>query len=395
MTLSDKHHKHVTLSKPAFGEFGRNELAILGAPCGVIQELARVLAQQLSPFYSLAFVDMDHQTADLAHAEEGKKHNVPASSMMMEMTDKILFTRFDLRHPLSSADKRSFFNKEDLVLVNGNHFKGKCQILIIDPAKNLEKKLDQLIDVKLILLKDSSTRFPDFLKDKLLDWQKTPTFYLEDTHKITGWIKGWLDRSFPPVKGLVLAGGESKRMKRDKSSLNYHGKSQREHVLSLIQPYCVHAYLSCNAEQVEWLRGKFPFIADAFLNLGPMGGILSAMRMDPNAAWLAVACDLPYLSKLTLEYLIAHRNPSKIATAFLDPEGVFPEPLVTLWEPRSYPVLLQYLSQGYSCPRKVLINSEVELLVAPDKKEFYNVNHPGEYEEVLKELKPGSGPVVR
>src|SRR5690606_17420015 len=153
-----------------------------------------------------------------------------------------------------------------------------------------------------------------------------------------------------------------------------------------LQPLCSDTFLSCNPRQANKLTGNIPFIVDSFLDLGPTGGILSAFRADPNKAWLVLACDLPYLSKKSIQYLISHRNPAKIATAFIDPKGEFPEPLISLWEPKSYPVLLEYLSQGITCPRKVLINADVELLRAPDNKELVNVNHPEEYEAVLNDL---------
>lgn len=379
MTSKDKHQKHVALSKPTYGEFGRHELAILGTSCGTIQELVDQLSGRLNPFYKLAYVDKEH-----GHGE-GEELN------MVNLLEKDKFSRLDTHRPLSPFDKRRLFNSEDLVLINGNHFAGKHQIVVIDPVKNLEKKLDRLTDVQLILLKNPGMHFFDFLKEHLPHWQQLPVFNLSDTGGIADWVQNWLEQRFAPIKGLVLAGGESRRMQRDKGELVYYGKNQREHVLSLVQPFCSTAYLSCNSTQTEAMSDRRDIIEDVFLKLGPMGGILSAFRADPNAAWLTVACDLPYLTEATLQYLIAHRNPSKVATAFLDSEGIFPEPLVTLWEPRAYPLLLEYLSQGYSCPRKVLINSDVELLTAPDKKDFYNANLPEEYEKVVKELSSSGG----
>ena len=64
----------------------------------------------------------------------------------------------------------------------------------------------------------------------------------------------------------------------------------------------------------------------------------------------------------------------------------FPEPLITIWEPKAYPILLNYLSQGYSCPRKVLINSDVEI-VEVDEYFIQNINTPSEYEKAKNELK--------
>jgi molybdopterin-guanine dinucleotide biosynthesis protein A len=117
-----------------------------------------------------------------------------------------------------------------------------------------------------------------------------------------------------------------------------------------------------------------------------MGALLTALREDPDSAWLAIACDLPFLTVDTIQFLIKNRDTSKIATAFQSPYDEFPEPLITIWEPKSYDVLLKFLSQGYSCPRKVLINSDVCLLQAPDTKDLSNVNHPEEYQEALKSI---------
>ena len=72
-----------------------------------------------------------------------------------------------------------------------------------------------------------------------------------------------------------------------------------------------------------------------------------------------------------------------MATAFYDSDNKFPEPLITIWEARAYPILLQFLSQGYSCPRKVLINSDIELLAAPNVSELKNVNYPHERDEAF------------
>ena len=129
---------------------------------------------------------------------------------------------------------------------------------------------------------------------------------------------------------------------------------------------------------------EYPLVVDTYLNLGPMGAILSAFRQDPNSAWLVVACDLPLLDAATIGYLLKNRNPSAIATAFRSPVDEFPEPLIAIWEPKAYPALLSFLAQGFSCPRKVLINSPVELLTAPDPMALRNANTPEEAVEIAR-----------
>jgi molybdopterin-guanine dinucleotide biosynthesis protein A len=204
--------------------------------------------------------------------------------------------------------------------------------------------------------------------------------------EITDFFKKQMKAAIPPLKGLVLAGGKSQRMRYDKGLLNYHGKPQREHMGDIISQFCRETYLSCRFDQVDALAAEYPPLFDTFFDLGPMGALLSAFRSNPNAAWLVAACDLPFLDEKTVNYLVENRNPSAIATAFQSPENEFPEPLIAIWEPKAYPVLFQFLSQGISCPRKVLINSRVHLLEAPEPVALKNVNTPEEFNEAIKLL---------
>jgi len=75
-----------------------------------------------------------------------------------------------------------------------------------------------------------------------------------------------------------------------------------------------------------------------------------------------------------------------MATCFHNPETDFPEPLITIWEPRAYPRLLEFLSLGYSCPRKALINSDVQEIDIPDLQLLSNVNTPEELEKLQAEI---------
>ncbi|GAA4470231.1 hypothetical protein GCM10023189_58480 [Nibrella saemangeumensis] len=377
-----QHTKHAKLGRPALGTFARTELAILGTPCGNIKKLAYELTQRLSAEATVAYVDADHKGEDTVET-------IPALSAgaSMVFTDKITFNRFDLSRPLNDYQWKPLFTDYDLVLVNGNHFTAQVQIAVVDPKKPLEKKLDRLTDVQLLLLKDTDT-VPDYLQTHLGEkLSGIPMYHFDETDRIADWVQAYVRQQAAPLLGLVLTGGQSTRMGRDKATLAYHGKPQREYASDLLAKYCEEVYWSVNAEQAAELNGQTqPYITDSFLGLGPLGGILSAFRQRPDAAWLVLACDLPLLSEKSLDALVAGRNRSKMATAFLDSDGRFPEPLVSIWEPRAYPVLLQFLAMGHSCPRKALINSDIALLNAPDVQELTNVNDPATMQAVSAQL---------
>src|SRR5690625_5268042 len=127
------------------------------------------------------------------------------------------------------------------------------------------------------------------------------------------------ENNVPPLNGLVLAGGKSKRMGTDKGSMQWHGKEQRYYMADMLEPFCGERFISCSAEQVTDLDPAYKTLPDTFLNLGPYGGILSALRSQRDKAWLVLACDLPLMNEETLRFLIEHRDPEEIATTYESP----------------------------------------------------------------------------
>ena len=385
------HQKHAKLSRPSLGFFGRNEWSVIGTPCGNIQQLAFSIIQEMSQQYKVSYVDADHKSAD-EEAESGKRSDTAlAYGARLEYTDKINFHRFDQKAQLDSYQFRSIFNGQDMVLVNGNHFSAQKQIVVIDPKKekSLEKKLDRLTNVQLILLVDGAAEIYPFLTDHLGAIDHIPILKLKDHQGIIHFLQQKMEAAIPPINGLVLAGGKSQRMGVDKGLINYHGKPQREYAVELLQSFCEQTFLSCRPEQLAEMGDDLPVLTDTISGLGPFGAILSAFREYPDHAWLVIACDLPLLDEATIKQLINSRDSSRFATAFNSPVNEFPEPLIAIWEPRSYSVLFQFLAQGYSCPRKVLINSDVHLLDAGRPETLSNVNRPEEKEEILKVIGKG------
>ncbi|MGF7214437.1 molybdopterin-guanine dinucleotide biosynthesis protein A [Spirosoma lacussanchae] len=179
------------------------------------------------------------------------------------------------------------------------------------------------------------------------------------------------------LKGLILTGGQSRRMGQDKSQLVYHQKPQRDHLVDLLRPYCQAVFWSVNADQAAALTsGTQPFIVDALAIRSPLNGILSAFRHDSSVAWLVVACDMPLLTSRSLEALLTNRDPTRLATVFYDSTGRAPEPLLGIYEPAFAPVADRAVADGQLSPRQILQSQPVQLLTVPDVRELTNVNDP-------------------
>jgi molybdenum cofactor guanylyltransferase len=367
----EKHQKHNNLSRSTHGNYARCEIAVLGTNCSNIKQLFTEV-KNLLPAINFAVLEADHQASEQA-------------AYASNLTDKIAFMRYDSQLPLNNFDIRQLHEATDILLVNGNHFEANCQIAVIDEQKPLEKKLHKLTDVQLVITKTGT--IPSYFIEHLAghtpavinwgNWQALAHFFQKK-----------YEENIPKLNGLVLAGGQSQRMGTDKGLLNYHGSEQRLHTANLLASYCQQVYISLNSSQADSYQGPYPTLTDQYLNCGPLAGILTAFRHNPNTAWLVLACDLPYINQPSLAQITSQRNPQKLATAFQSSTGGFPEPLATIYEPRAYPKLLQMLSYGYDCPRKALINSNIQLLQATQSQALLNINTTAEYEQTIINISP-------
>lgn len=217
-----------------------------------------------------------------------------------------------------------------------------------------------------------------------LPWD-VPRFHRNDPEGIAGFVeRAWAARvASLPRFGLVLTGGLSLRMGCDKAQIETRGRTQADRTFRLLEGLCAQVYVSCRREQADW-PGRLgrPQIHDIILDHGPIGGILGAFHAHPEAAWLVVACDLPCLREASLQRLAEARNPFRFATAFRG-HGGRPEPLCTLYEPKSRARLWQGLAAGLPGPRDILAQSPIALL---DGAEFdlWDADTPGELEAALR-----------
>ncbi len=370
-----KHQKHTNITKRKFGNYAPNEIAILGTKCSNIADIVQNIVKKIQKKHKFAYFDASHDF-----------------EKELPFIDNYTFNKNGFAEEVILKNDnpyqiKSTFDSYDLIFINGNHYQANKQILVLDSQKKASvlKRLKQLNNIQFVISLEKNTSFFDFLIDTYPEIKNLNLYHINEIDKIANHIENLIQEEIPRVNGLVLIGGKSTRMGTDKSVLNYHGKPQREYLFDLLSNSLNKENVYYSVRDTKQIKNQ-QIITDTFLNLGPFGGICSAFQKNPNVAWLVVATDLPNINTKTINLLLKHRNPSKIATAFKGKSKQFPEPLITIWEPKAYPVLLQFLALGYSCPRKVLINSDVEIIEIEDDF-IRNVNTKEEYEEIKKELK--------
>jgi molybdenum cofactor guanylyltransferase len=200
-------------------------------------------------------------------------------------------------------------------------------------------------------------------------------------------------RAEAPLAGLVLAGGRSRRMQRDKAALEFGGETQLARAVRLVGRYAPRTFVSVRPDQQDDAeRRRFAQIVDRLTDVGPAAGILAAQGTLTDHAWLVVAVDLPLLDAATLERLIGARDPGAVATAYRSAEDGLPEPLCAIWEPASREPLAAFVAGGKSCPRKFLLTHAARLVELAAPHALANVNTPSDYAAALARDGGGGAP---
>lgn len=189
----------------------------------------------------------------------------------------------------------------------------------------------------------------------------------------------------PGLTGLVLGGGSSTRMGQDKSSFNYHGRPHRQYAFDMLSCFCNKTFYS-----VKTLDHKLhlPQIEDTYDFGGPLNGIVSAMSRLPGFALITVPVDMPNVNLKVISWLIDQRNLKSFATTYKGQGQI--EPLLTIWEPHSYKIIVDSVKGGNFSPKNILENNNVNYVEL--KKSILNINTPEQKDDYISRIRDGRIP---
>ncbi|HCW53748.1 MAG TPA: molybdenum cofactor guanylyltransferase [Clostridium sp.] len=188
------------------------------------------------------------------------------------------------------------------------------------------------------------------------------------------------------ICALVLAGGKSTRMNgNNKAFLKYKDKTFIENIISELDIFD-KIYISVDSKE-KYKDLNYELIEDEFQEIGPIGGIYSALKTIKQDYVFVIACDMPKIKKNLIEVLINSIEPEDKCVVFKDDEGrVYP--LGGIYSKKSLPIIKEMIdNENYKLQNlvkrldgKVLSISEYNL----DHELFINVNNPEEYKNLNK-----------
>ncbi len=195
------------------------------------------------------------------------------------------------------------------------------------------------------------------------------------------------EKKFPndDIIGVVLMGGKSNRMGRDKSLLEINNLPLYKIAGQKLALYCNQIFLSVNEHQKTENSYDYPSITDRYEDQGPIGAILSCMdKLETPILFLA--CDMPFISIDNIKTLINKRNKNQICTTYFNTARNMYEPLFSIWETTSLSLLETYFANGNRSLQKFLHQQNIPKINMPNPENFQNINHADEWKLILERV---------
>jgi molybdopterin-guanine dinucleotide biosynthesis protein A len=127
--------------------------------------------------------------------------------------------------------------------------------------------------------------------------------------------------------GIILAGGESKRMPFDKAFIEMAGRRVIEIQLEVIGPLFEELLIVGNADRMERLSvyagGGVRVEEEPVKGKGPLGGILSGLQLSGSDENFIIACDMPFIKREAIAFVMDGLAGYEVS-APMTPDGLEP-----------------------------------------------------------------------
>jgi len=199
------------------------------------------------------------------------------------------------------------------------------------------------------------------------------------------------------VRGYVLAGGASSRFGRDKALVRFGETPLLLQIVRLAQTCAADVTVVAGAQRYAELGGELKTIEDRWPGEGPLGGIITALEhtaaTDPECRWnLILSCDMPFLTREWLQFLVDRARASAAETQAILPHSPHgPEPLCACYRADAAAALKSVFDRGVRKVTEALKQVRAEVLDESAWKRFdsagrlfWNMNTPADFEEAQR-----------
>lgn len=182
---------------------------------------------------------------------------------------------------------------------------------------------------------------------------------------------------------IILAGGKSSRMNRDKKNLKINDSSLFDRVLSQAEKLFQNIIVS-SSQNKETKSIRFSIVNDIYNNRGPLSGILSGLIGSENEKNFIIAADIPELSAELISEMYDFTDEYEIVIAESGENKV--EPLFGFYNKSTIPVIRKNLSIGKNKILDIFENTTIKIVRMKNTDWYFNLNTEEDYKKYLSYL---------
>ena len=194
---------------------------------------------------------------------------------------------------------------------------------------------------------------------------------------------------FPKMTGLVLGGGQSRRMGRDKRYLEWEGEVFVDRVCKIMSSLFGEVLLVNAKDDYDCSHLPVRLVFDKIPQKGSLGGLYTGLIESKNFLNFVVACDMPFLKPESIACFCSHPTSDVVVVKF----STRLQPLHGRYSKACLPVIEKMIGQN-DLKIQHLINDpslSVHFLdeklfddVDPHRLSFMNINTPADFEFARK-----------
>lgn len=184
---------------------------------------------------------------------------------------------------------------------------------------------------------------------------------------IPKFVKNIYMNNFDGLNGIILCGGKSSRMGKEKGLCQLDGKPMISYAIDLCQKFCKSIVIGSNNPIYQSFG--YPVIKDEVEGIGPLGGIYSCLKSSPSNDNFIFSCDMPMVSAELINYILSERKGYEVVIpVFKD----FPEPLCAYYNKSIVPYLVEAIEEKTYKIQDVIKNLNTKYLEIDFSLGFYN-----------------------
>ena len=194
---------------------------------------------------------------------------------------------------------------------------------------------------------------------------------------------------FPNITGVILGGGQSRRMGRDKRRLYWEGEPFLDRVCGLMDNLFDEVLVVTAQEDYDCSHLPVRLVTDKIPQKGSLGGLYTGLMEAQNSLTFVVACDMPFLLKESISRVCLEPTSDVLVVKLF--HGL--QPLHARYSKRCVPIIEQMIHEGDLKIQNLISRSGLTVKIIeeslfddidPHRQSFMNINTPADLEFARK-----------